>query len=114
MASSNFIASTGYSIILPTEIKFKFCIRFIKLLFAFLFKNIIFLLLFDKATCLSKNNFFFLSICLMGRASKNSLPIKITGPQFISSILLIHLAFLLLILTFWIFCFSTGYDPFHF
>ena len=80
MVSRNFNASIGYSMVLPVEIKFKFCMRFIKLLFAFLCKNLIFLLSFDKATCFSKNIFFFLYICLIGSASKNSFPIKITGP----------------------------------
>ena len=80
MDSRNFNASIGYSIVLPTEIKFKFFIRFIKLLFAFLCKNSIFLLSFDKATYFSKNNFFFLYICFIGYESKNSFPKKIIGP----------------------------------
>jgi len=50
--------------------------------------------------CFSKNNFFFLYTCLIGNPSKNSFPKKITGPQFISFIFLIHLTFLFLIFTF--------------
>ena len=57
MVSRNFIAFIGYSMILSVEIKFKFCMRFIKLLFAFLFRNLIFFLSFDRPTYLSKNNF---------------------------------------------------------
>ena len=41
MISRNFIASIGYSMVSSEEIKFKFCMRFIKLLFAFLYRNLI-------------------------------------------------------------------------
>jgi len=44
--------------------------RFIKLLSAFLCKNLIFLLSFDKVTYFSKNNFFFLYICFIGMNQK--------------------------------------------
>ena len=83
MISRNFNASIGYSIVFPEEIRSSFFIRLINDLFALLFKNINFLLSVDKLMCLSKNNLFFLYICLTGKASKNSLAIKIIGPEFI-------------------------------
>ena len=88
--------------VLPTEVKFNFCMRLIKLSFAFLCKNLIFLLSFDKVTNFSKYNFFSLYICLMGNASKNSFPIKITGPQFISFIFFIHLTFVYVLLNYYL------------
>jgi len=42
MVSRNFNASIGYSMVLSVEIKFKFCMRFIKLLFAFYVKILLF------------------------------------------------------------------------
>ena len=70
----------GYSIISPNEIKFSFRKRFIKFLFAFLYKNFIFLSSLDNVTCFSKKELFFLYICLIGNESKNSLPRNIIGP----------------------------------
>ena len=56
IALRNFIATNGYSIVLPTETKFKFCILFIRLLFAFLCINFTFLLSFDKAIYFSSQD----------------------------------------------------------
>ena len=65
-------------------------------------KNSNFLLLV-KFTCLSYHFFSFFKNCLIGKASKNSLAIKMQGRLFNSFRLFNHLIFLLLILVFCVF-----------